>query len=193
MSKKMIKCKVCGADIAKSASACPNCGAKLKKKHTLVGIVLLLIGITLIYVGINGTATDEPNQPTIYGVGEKATLGDYAVTLVNVTETKGAAYLGPADGNIFVICEFEIENNSNKDIAVSSMLSFEGYHDDYASNLSVSAMASSDKPQLDGTVAAGKKFNGIVGYEAPSDWKEFEVRFTPDFWNGGELVFVTNK
>ena len=54
-------------------------------------------------------------------------------------------------------------------------------------------MEKGNKNQLDGTVAAGKKFNGVIGYEVPADWKELEVRFTPDFWSGKEIIFVANK
>ena len=37
------------------------------------------------------------------------------------------------------------------------MLSFESYIDGYTTSLSLTAMMSSDEPQLDGTIAAGKK------------------------------------
>ena len=50
-----------------------------------------------------------------------------------------------------------------------------------------------DRNQLDGTVAAGKKFKGVVGYEVPEDWKELEIRYTPDYWNGNDIVFIANK
>ena len=43
------------------------------------------------------------------------------------------------------------------------------------------------------TVAAGKKFKGIVGYEVPSDWQEFEIVFTPDFWSGKGITFTAVK
>ena len=50
MSEKMTKCKSCGNDIASSAKACPNCGAKnskpiFKKWWFWVIIVVLLIAI----------------------------------------------------------------------------------------------------------------------------------------------------
>lgn len=35
---KMTTCKVCGASIAKSATTCPQCGAKQKKRHPVLGI-----------------------------------------------------------------------------------------------------------------------------------------------------------
>lgn len=50
MSDKMVVCKSCGMDIAKSAKACPHCGAKnkkpiFKKWWFWLIIVLLLIGM----------------------------------------------------------------------------------------------------------------------------------------------------
>ena len=97
------------------------------------------------------------------------------------------------DGKVFLICEFQIENNSSNDIAVSSMLSFEAYIDDYATTIDLSATVSADNPQLDGSVASGKKMNGIVGYEADENWSEIEIRFTPDFWSNKEIVFTASK
>lgn len=63
----------------------------------------------------------------------------------------------PTDGNVFIVCEFEIENNSDTDIAVSSIMSFEAYVDDYSTSMNLSAMLSTNQKQLDGSVAAGKR------------------------------------
>ena len=99
----------------------------------------------------------------------------------------------PTSGNVFLLCEFEIENASNKEINISSMLCFDAYVDDYSTSLSLTAEMASDKGQLDGTVAAGKKMNGVIGYEVAEDWEEIEIHFTPDFWSGKEFIFVANK
>ena len=42
-NKKMTSCKTCGTQIAKSAKACPSCGAKNKKKPIALIIVLVII------------------------------------------------------------------------------------------------------------------------------------------------------
>lgn len=115
------------------------------------------------------------------------------VTLVNVSESTGGNYMTPEDGKVFLLCEFEIENDSDHEIGVSSMLSFSAYVDGYTTNLDLGATVSSDKPQLDGSVAAGKKMNGIVGYSVDQQWSEIEIRFTPDFWSGKEIVFSYSK
>ena len=211
MANKMTTCKACGAEIAKSASSCPKCGAKLKKKHPILAILIAIIGIAIIgaalgsnnqpkKVGDTNTpaqattvkSTEQPAQ-TEFGVGDNVELNNVIVTFVGVTESTGSQYNKPTDGNVFVLCEFEIENNSSNEIAVSSMMSFEAYCDDYACNYSLSAlMEKGSKNQLDGQVAAGKKFNGVVGYEVPADWKELELKFTPDFWAGKKITFVAN-
>ena len=212
-------CKVCGNEIPKKAKICPKCGVK-QRKHTVLGIVLVVLGIILVIAAIGGGGSDdepkktsdtktqqsqstqkeEPKQETkkesektTFGVGEEASLNDIIVTLVDISESTGANYMEPTSGNVFLLCEFEIENASNKEINISSMLCFDAYVDDYSTSLSLTAEMASDKGQLDGTVAAGKKMNGVIGYEVAEDWEEIEIHFTPDFWSGKEFIFVANK
>lgn len=66
---KMVKCKTCGADIAKSAKICPHCGAKNKKGHPLRnGILAFLAFCLLISLVTGGRDNDgkknESNQIT---------------------------------------------------------------------------------------------------------------------------------
>ena len=107
-----------------------------------------------------------------------------------VEESEGESFLQPTDGNVFVSCEFEIVNNSSKEINVSSLISFEAYCNDYSTSVSLSVLSAfSDKNQLDGTVAPGKKMNGIVAYEMPADWSKLEIEYSPSFW-GKAMKFV---
>lgn len=220
---KLTNCKVCGAEVAKNAKMCPSCGAKIKKKHPiLLGIIVIVIIIAIVG-SLGGNETENKNNDTTangvetnleknenketddaneevkedkneFNVGETAELNGVSVTLKNVTESTGSEYNKPAEGNVFVLCEFEISNNSDKEITVSSMMSFDAYCDDYACTLSLTALIEKgNKNQLDGTVAAGKKFNGVIGYEVPVNWKEMEINFTPDFWSGKDMTFIANK
>lgn len=213
MSNKIIKCKVCGAEIAKSAKVCPSCGAK-NKKHTVLAVVLIILGISLL-ASVFGEADSDPkrvdagngdeNQPitsqepeetpeqTVFSVGEQVELNGIYVTLSDVSENAGSSFNKPSDGNVFLICSFDIENNSEKEITVSSLMSFEAYVDDYSTNLSLTATISSDKTQLDGIVAAGKKMSGVMGYEVPKDWEALEIHFTPNFWSGKEITFIASN
>lgn len=218
---KLVKCKTCGAEIAKTAKTCPHCGAK---QHTVALSICAVLVVLMIFscIGIIATSGggEKPSQvgsigdtpssnsqgtsqssgqssvtdvPDVFQVGDIVALNDVNVTLLGVTESTGQQFLAPTDGNVFVLFEFDIDNQSDSEIAISSMLSFEAYFDDYAASISISAMSASGQNQLDGSVAAGKKMTGVVGYEAPADWSEAEIRFTPNFWNGQEIVFEYAK
>ena len=209
---KLVQCKVCGQNIAKSAKRCPYCGAKRRRIGAkILGIILLILGIILVLDALLGDHSDgptkvtdtqttqqtaaqpEPTAQNVFGVGDTVKLNDVIVTLVSVEESQGSEFMTPDDGKVFLICEFEIENASDKEIAVSSMLSFEAYVDDYATALDLAATVSSDKQQLDGSVAAGKKMNGVVGYAADEDWSELEIRFKPSLASSKEIVFQYSK
>ncbi len=201
---KMTNCKICGADIAKSAKICPACGAKQKKPVVLIVIaVIFAIGIIgaalggnspekVGNVGTQSSADSSELQKTEFSVGDVVSLNDIEVTFVSCTESSGKDFYTPDSGNVFLFCEFAIENKSNKDIAVSSLMSFEAYVDDYSTNLSMSGTLAADKNQMDGTIAAGKKMSGVMGYEVPENWKTLEIRFTPDFWSGKDITFIAN-
>lgn len=213
---KLINCKACGAEIARSAKHCPNCGAKNKKGHPiLIGILVVFLFVIIIAAAsgnddevqkvasndqlpaatssIESSADKSSDNSGTFSIGETAEYKNIQASLVSVTESTGSQFLSPSDGNVFVLCEFEIANNSNSELSVSSLLSFDAYCDDYTCNLSLSALADTDKNQLDGSVAAGKKMNGVIGYEVPSDWQELEIHFSPDVWSGKDMIFIVSN
>lgn len=134
-------------------------------------------------------------ETEVYGVGETAEINGIAVTFDSVMEAEGSTetYM-PQDGNIFLVCEFTVENKTEESFTVGTLLSFSMKCDDKLYELSLDALALSmfaGKTQLDRIVEPGKKETGVVGYEVPKDWENFELRFTPEPYTGsGEyLVF----
>lgn len=115
---------------------------------------------------------------------------------MNITESAGGEYTTPDEGNEFLILEFEIANNSSKDISISSVMNFEAYCDDYSLTqdlVGLQAPEASGKNQLDGSVAAGKKMNGVIAYQVPTTFSKFEVSVAPDFWSSKDIQFVYSK
>ncbi|MCI8856164.1 MAG: DUF4352 domain-containing protein [Clostridiaceae bacterium] len=148
--------------------------------------------------GETGDSASESDKNT-FSVGETATFNDISVTYVDITESKRNGALTPAKGNVYLTCEFEIENNSDHEIPIGVTL-FDAYADDYSAKFSETPFLGSDKQKLWGhSVDAGKKLRGVVGYEVSKDWSKFELISAPDFWfdmeNGvqREIVFVHNK
>ena len=182
---------------------------KKKKRHPILGTIVLIIGI-FIFIGAFGGGSSEPKKvegnapvaeapaettaPPVFTVGDTLEMAGILVTLNDVYESNGSQFMNPTEGNVFVTCEFTIENTTDAEINVSSLMNFEAYFDDYAANLSLGAMVyDQSKQQLDGTVAPGKKINGVVGYEAPADWAEMEVRYTPNAFGSNSFVFNFSK
>lgn len=210
MSKTKI-CKHCRTEIDSKAKVCPNCKRKQGGivKYIVIGVIALIV-IGAIAGGkddkdepkkvANASANGEKSEVTeekkdFYSVGEVVSLKDIETTLVNVTEYTSTdnEFVKPEDGKIFVLCEFEIANNSKDDINVSSAMSFEAYCDGYSINQSITGlMADKSKSQLDGVVAAGKKMNGVIAYEIPVEYKEVEIKFQPSFW-GKKITYKYTK
>lgn len=144
------------------------------------------------------TETDPQETPsdeeTAFGVGETAEMNDVQVTLLGYEESSGSEYNTPAEGNVFLLANFEIVNNSDQELNISSMMSFEAYADDYALNYSLNAvLEKADANQLDGTIAPGKKMNGVIGYEVPADWSEVEIHFVDNVWSSNKFIFTITK
>ena len=78
-NKKLTTCKACGAQIAKSAKTCPQCGAKNKKKHAFLGIVLCFLGIMLVVAGMGGGGESSSSQGADDQVAEPITYTAYNV------------------------------------------------------------------------------------------------------------------
>lgn len=216
-TKETKLCKHCQTEIPKKAKVCPNC----RKKQGGIGKWIAIAVVLLLVIGVaaGGSSDDEPkkidtsnsttnenpsseketdakpenqNEKTTFAVGETAELNGVQVTMTSFEESTGKDYVVPTEGNVFALAEFEIVNNTDSEINISSMLSFEAYADDYALNYSLSAAMMKDG-QLDGTIAAGKKMKGWIGWEVPEDYQNVEIHFTDNVWSNNKFVFFYEK
>ncbi len=141
----------------------------------------------------NSEASKTESKETTFKKGEIAELNGVQVTLTDYKESSGSDFNTPTDGNVFLMAEFEITNNTEKELAISSVMSFDAYADDYSLNYSFSALMEKDGNQLDGTIAAGKKMKGWIGWEVPQDYQNVEIHFTDNVWSNNKFVFVIEK
>ncbi len=145
---------------------------------------LLLIFIVLIAIGAIGSflsggdktphvdsakSNDNSNEnekqsnaaDNSFNIGEIAEYNDVQVTVLSYEESTGNEWVQPESGKIFVFPEIEITNNSDEEISVSSMISFDCYIGDYKADFSSNAFMAlsteSGNQQLDGSIAPGKK------------------------------------
>jgi RNA polymerase subunit RPABC4/transcription elongation factor Spt4 len=118
---------------------------------------------------------ENGDSRTLTAAGQSVTTKNFTLTLEAVNKPKGEEFNEPAEGKEFVELVLVIENISEKDYTVSSMLMFDAYQDGYAVSESLSAHIASDTPTMDGALAEGKKLRGKLAYELPVDWKELEI------------------
>ena len=121
---------------------------------------LLLIFIVLIAIGAIGSflsggdktqhvdsakSDDNSNEKQSnaaddsFNIGEIAEYNDVQVTVLSYEESTGNEWVQPESGKIFVFPEIEITNNSDDEISVSSMISFDCYIGDYKADFSSNA------------------------------------------------------
>ena len=212
-------CNHCKTEIPYGAKVCPQCRKKQGGVLKWVIIAIVVIGIigaaagggddkptkvgdnTSSSAGGNSNesqqnsveSSSEEEKETVFRKGEIAELNGVQVTLTDYKESTGSEYNKPTDGNVFLMAEFEIANNTEKELAVSSVMSFDAYADDYALNFSFSALMEKEGNQLDGTIAAGKKLKGWIGWEVPADYQNVEIHFTDNVWSSDKFVFVIEK
>lgn len=213
MGKKPTKiCKHCKSEIPQGAKVCPQC--RKKQGGVLKWVIIVILALVIIgavaggggnkpqKVGETNTEADnsaasqsdntEETKETIFKLGEIAELNGVQVSLTNYEESIGSEFNTPSDGNVFILAEFEIVNDTSEELNISSVMSFEAYADDYALNYSMTAIIEKDT-QLDGTIAAGKKMKGWIGWEVPQDYQNVEIHFTDNVWSNNKFVFLIEK
>jgi Telomeric repeat-binding factor 2. len=113
-------------------------------------------------------------------IGSTFNINGLTITLSNAYEYDYSSYTNKP-GHVFLVFVFEIKNNNSTTVSISSTRNFSAYVDNYLTPLDQAAInvASYDGfYPIDGTIASGRSIKGIVGYEIPKDWQEFEVEFT---------------
>ncbi|TYA15231.1 DUF4352 domain-containing protein [Paenibacillus faecis] len=138
--------------------------------------------------GEDKAATTEPKQEpskepekkeetAITAVGEGIQTKNFKVSVESLTKPKSDnQFIAPEEGKEFVSVGLLIENISEKDYTVSSMLMFNAYQDGFSINEDITAHAiKGQEKTMDGALAAGKKIKGNLIYQVPKDWKELEI------------------
>lgn len=219
ISEKATVCPNCGAPIGfNEPTPKKTMPVKEKKKgsclKTVLGVLIAFI-VILFLIGSCGSdeevkdVTSESSnnakiqedidtnvEKTTFQVGEVAEYKDVQVSVLSYEESSGNNWGTPEDGNVFVFLNVEITNNSDEEIGVSSLVSFDEYCDDYKLDYSSNAfmaLSTENMQQLDGSIATGKKMNGYLCVEVPTDWETIEIYYKDNVWLGSDFKFVITK
>ncbi len=134
---------------------------------------------------------EEKNEK--FGLNETAVFNDLKFTATELKESDGKDFFEPKEGNIFVGVKFVIENISEEEQSVSSLLLFDAYSDNIKADLSFNASGAFDEGTLDGTIAPGKKLVGWYAMELPENWSEIELVVHANWLSNRSAQFVFSK
>ena len=190
---------------------------KKKKRFTAMLLILLLTIILFVVIAVKSgliskdvfpftkssqdSQTDETTEAdeagNTYTLGDTATLNDISIQVTDYEESKGDEWASPQEGNVFVFVNLTITNQTEKDITVSSMASFESYCNkvklDYSVNAFTALATNTDRQQMDGSIAPGSSLNGYLCLEVPTDWMDLEIHYTDQVWKDEGVVFKISK
>lgn len=128
-----------------------------------------------------------------FSLNETAVFNTLKITATEVKESGGQSFLEPESGNTFVGVKFTIENISDEDQTVSSILLFDAYADDVSCDFSISAAVAFNNQMLDGTIAPGKKVIGWYTVEIPENWETLELNVRAEWLSNTSATFVFNS
>ena len=143
--------------------------------------------------GNNKSDSQNEEKELVFGLNETAVFSDLKFTATELKESNGDDFFNPEEGNVFVGIKFTIENISEEEQSISSLLMFEGYVDDIKCSYSISASCVFDEGTLDGSVAPGKKLVGWYALEVPNDWSNIELQVQSSWLSNSSAKFVFTK
>lgn len=139
----------------------------------------------------NGTqATTDNKGPQTFGLNESAVFSSLKFTATELEQSEGKDFFTPSEGNVFVGIKFTVENISEEEQSISSLLLFDSYADDVKASMSISASCVFDEGTLDGSIAPGKKLVGWYAIEVPVGWKTIELQVQANIWSNSSATFV---
>lgn len=170
--------------------------------------VIIVIVIIIIIVNIGGgskspaketntdiitTITTVKDKEETFNLNDTAVFNSIKVTATELKESTGTEFFKPESGKKFIGVQFTIENTSDTDQNISSMLLFDAYVDGVKCDYSFNANCAFSDGKLDGTISAGKKMVGYYAVEVPKDWSELELQVKSDWLSDTKAAFVFNK
>lgn len=137
---------------------------------------------------VNAVSDSESEEPdNVFKVGDIVEAKDCTITFLSAGEyDTGNEYIQPKDGYVYYQMEFEFENTGKSDLALSSMIGWTCYADNYK----IDQTWIGDENGLDGSVSPGRKTKGSVYFEVPADAETIDLEYETNFWTENKIYFV---
>lgn len=135
------------------------------------------------------TKEEKSNKEEVFNIGDTIELDKFKITVNEVKTTNGSDFIKPQEGNEFLYVDATVENISDKEQTVSSVLMFKVVDKD--GRAMKQTIVENANGQLDGTIGPGRKMTGEYVVEVPKDATGLELQFDSSL--GGNQVVVKLK
>lgn len=133
--------------------------------------------ISEVYSKTVQTPSDQPAA-----IGEWLNYHGMIVKVNSVRDSEGDDYLKPQDGNVLKVLDITVLNKGDKELVVSSALSFSLSDDSGEAHMPV--VTSDIKQSLDGMVAPNQVLQGEIPYEVSKNAKDLKLTFSIPLMEG---------
>lgn len=167
---------------------------KFEMKRILMMLWLAIMCICLISCGEPYNRDEEKKKidNKTYTIGDTVELQNqnFTVNRVRILEEDKDGYKKPEDGKEFLLVSCTIENTSDEDICISSMLLFKIF--DKEGVECKQEIFINSEGNLDVTVLPGKKIKGEYVVQAPKGAKDLELQYRSNAIGGESVVVKLN-
>jgi len=181
-------------------------GIKVKRtkriRKVLAGVLVFILAISLSTAC--GSTEESPKKEAAdttssdasedtFGLNETAAFETLKMTALEMKESQGDEYIKADEGKVFVGVKFRIENISDSDEVISSILLFNAYVDGTKVDVNLMPPGDLSDGTLDGTLAAGKSMEGYYVVQAGSEWSEIQLDVQSSWLSNTKAEFVITK
>lgn len=152
------------------------------------------VGQTSAKVQDKSTETStETNKSKVFKIGDVVKLKDFKVTVNKLYKVKGDELSQPQPGNEFIAVDCSVENISNEQQAVSSVMMFKVVDKDGREcEESIGGLTAAKAWQMDGEIGPGRKITGVYVVEVPKGTTGLELEFNGSLLLGGQVIVKLN-
>ena len=131
-------------------------------------------------------AMEETPKTEIFEIGDTIKMGSLQFKVNSVRTSEGDEFSKPDEGNVYLCVDITIENISNEEETISSLLMFKIVDKDGRSyDMAIFADA---EGSVDGSLGVGRKMTGELSFEVPKDINEFELEINPEIFGTGIAI-----
>lgn len=141
----------------------------------------------------SATATSETTAKSDYKIGDEVKFSNYIlqVTNVEVGKTYNSVWK-PKEGEKLVAVEVLITNNSDEEVHYNPLTDFDLTNED-GYEFSLAAFGGKTPAMGAGEIPPGRKVRGWISFKVEKASKNFELIYSPGFFNSQKLYINLEK